>query len=74
MATLNIDNIIKACDTVASRVTNIGTVRLFDACMRAFTGTPKAEAITFSVFYNAPVMEWGEATIHSDGTYECRLL
>lgn len=74
MTSINTDNIIKACDTIADRVTNISSVRLFDSCMRAFTGTPKAEAVTFSVFINAPVCKWGEATIHNDGAFELRTI
>lgn len=74
MYNIYIANIHEACDKVANKVTNIGSVRLFDACMRAFTGTPKAEAVTFSVFFNAPVMKWGEATIHSDGSCELRTI
>ena len=74
MYNIYLANIHEACDKVAAKVTNIGSVRLFDACMRAFTGTPKAEAVTFSVFINTPVMKWGEATIHNDGAYELRTL
>ena len=73
MSTIYIPNILESCDKVASKITNLSSCRLFDACMRAFTGTPKAEAVTFSVFLNAPIMKWGEATIHNDGAVEIRI-
>ena len=78
MTTLNTDAIIKACDTLARRVTTIGgeyhgSPFLFDKCMRAFTNKAlPAEAITFSVFINTPVLKPGEATIHRDGRLEMR--
>lgn len=67
-------NLHNACDKVANKITNLSSTYLFNACMRAFTGTPKAEAVTFSVFINAPVMKWGEATIHRDGAVELRTI
>ena len=42
MSTIYIPNILESCDKVASKITNLSSCRLFDACMRAFTGTPKA--------------------------------
>lgn len=77
MTDRQIDSILKACDTVARRVSLIGgefhgSAFLFDKCMRAFTGTLPAEAVTFSVFINTPVMKPGEATIHNDGRIEMR--
>ena len=51
--------------------THHGSSWIFDQCMRAFTGL-NAEAITFSVFFNAPVMKRGIATIHRDGAMELR--
>lgn len=74
MTDTNLTTIIEACDKVARRITNISSCRLFYSCMKAFEGTPKAEAVTFSVFLNAPVMRWGEATIHNDGRVEMRTI
>lgn len=75
---INTQGIIESCDKLAHRIITVGGERhgssfLFDQCMRAFTAKLPAEAITFSVFYNAPVMKDGEATIHRDGTMECRV-
>ena len=72
------EKIIQACDKVHRRVTKIegkhhGAAFLFDQCMRAFTAKLPAEAITFSVFINAPVMKPGTATIHRDGRVEMRI-
>lgn len=72
---INIDGVINACETLAHRIITIGGERhgsafIFDKCMRAFDCGMPAEAITFSVFINAPVMKDGEATIHRDGTLE----
>ena len=69
--------ILDACDTLARRITEVGgkhhgSAFLFDQCMRAFDAKLPAEAITFSVFINAPVMQPGEATIHRDGRLEMR--
>ena len=77
MANINISAVIDSCDTLAHRIITVGgkrhgSVFLFDQCMRAFTAKLPAEAVTFSVYYNAPVMKNGEATIHRDGRLECR--
>ena len=74
MSNIYLPNIHEACDKVAHKAPNVSSVRLFSDCMRAFTGTPKAEAVTFSVFLNSPVMKWGEATIHRDGSVELRTI
>jgi hypothetical protein len=72
---LDIQAILKACDTLARRVITIeggyhGSTFLFDQCMRAFDAKLPAEAVTFSVFINTPVMLPGSATIHRDGKLE----
>ena len=77
MTTINISGVINACDTLSHRIITVGGERrgsafLFDKCMRAFDCKLPAEAITFSVFINAPVMKDGEATIHRDGRLEMR--
>ena len=76
---INTQGIIEACDKLSHRIITVGGEHhgssfLFNQCMRAFTAKLPAEAITFSVFYNAPVMKAGEATIHSDGSMECRVV
>jgi len=78
MTELNVQAVIEACDTLARRITEVGGKHhgapwLFDQCMRAFDSKAlPAEAITFSVFINSPVMKPGEATIHRDGWLEMR--
>jgi hypothetical protein len=77
MTAINISGVINACDTLSRRVTSVegerrGSAFLFDNCMRAFDCKLPAEAVTFSVFINAPVMRAGEATIHRDGQLEMR--
>lgn len=79
MTQLNTSAVIEACDTLSHRIITVGgkyhgSVFLFDQCMRAFTGKLPAEAITFSVFINAPVMKDGEATIYRDGRLEMRTI
>lgn len=78
MTTINIDSILAATTTLNNRITSIegkhhGSAWIFDQCMRAFDSKLPAEAITFTVFYNAPVMRAGLATIHRDGTLTCTL-
>lgn len=76
MVQINIQAVDAACVKLAHRIIEVGGKRhgaafLFDQCMRAFDNKAlPAEAITFSVFFNAPVMHEGEATIHRDGTLE----
>ena len=77
MTTINISGVINACDTLSNRIITVGGERrgsafLIDQCMRAFDCKLPAEAVTFSVFINAPVMKDGEATIHRDGRLEMR--
>lgn len=75
---INISAVITACDTLAHRIITIGGERhgssfIFNQCMRAFDRkTLPAQAITFSVFLNAPVMADAEATIYNDGRLEIR--
>ena len=78
MTNLNTAQIITACDTLARRIITIGgewhgSAWIFDQCMRAFDNSKlPAQAITFSVYYNSPVMKPGEATISRDGSLICR--
>lgn len=73
---INIDAVIKACDTLSHRIITVGGERrgssfLFNQCMRAFDRKAlPAEAITFAVFLNVPVMKDATATIHRDGRLE----
>ena len=74
MTNLNIDGIYDACNAVQQRTIYAegymhSSVRCYDACMRAFTGRPAAEAITFKIFLNAPIMKPGEVTIHRNGEF-----
>lgn len=79
MTNIHIDKLINSCDTLAHRITTIGgefhgASWIFNQCMRAFDNDAlPAQAITFSVFINAPVMKAGEATIHRDGRLEMRV-
>lgn len=80
MVNLDIAKVAEACDTLAHRVLPFhegcisGSARIFDASMRLFDD-PRlpAEAVTYRVFYNAPVMAYGTATIHRDGRLTCQL-
>lgn len=80
MTAINIPAVISACDKLSHRIITVGGERrgsafLFDQCMRAFDCKAlPAEAITFSVFINAPVMKDGEATIYRDGRFEMRTI
>lgn len=73
MTNINIPGVIKACDSLAHRIITVEgkyhrSAFLFDQCMRAFDCERlPANAITFSVFLNAPVMREGTATIYRDG-------
>lgn len=73
MTQLNITAIIEACDSLAHKIITVGGEHhgssfLFNQCMRAFDcKSLPAQAITFSVFLNAPLMCDGEATIDRDG-------
>lgn len=75
---IDIDNLIKSCDLLQQRTISCAgymhsSVRCFDACMRAFDRKAlPAEAITFAVYFNAPVMKPGKATIYRDGRMEMR--
>lgn len=77
MTTIDIDRLIDSCDALQRRTTAEpgymhSSCRCFDACMRAFDCRVPAEAITFSIFLNAPVLKPGEATIYRDGHMEMR--
>ena len=74
---INIDKIIEASETLARRIITIGgeyhgSVFIFDQCMRAFDCKLPAQAITFDIFINAPVMKPGQATIYRNGNLEMR--
>lgn len=75
---INIDGVYEACRLVDLRTINAkgyahGRTFFYDQCMRAFDCKAlPAEAITFSVYLNAPIMAAGEATIHRDGSFEMR--
>lgn len=78
MKNINIDRLIESCDllqhrTILAEGCMHSSVRCFDACMRAFDREVlPAEAITFKVYFNAPIMAYGEATIYRDGRMEMR--
>ena len=78
MNAMNINKLIESCETLQRRTLPEkgymhSSVRCFDACMRAFDNSRlPAEAITFRIFFNYPVLREGRATIHRDGTMEMR--
>ena len=78
MTQINIPALIDSCDALQRRTIwkegfMHSSSRCFDACMRLFdTKHAPAESVTFRVFFNAPVMKEGEATIHRDGRMEMR--
>ena len=73
---INIDKLIEACDTLQRRTIGASgcmhsSSRCFDACMRAFDQKRlPAEAVTFRIFFNAPILKEGRASIHRDGSME----
>lgn len=79
MTNINIDRLIESCDALQRRTCyHDGCMHVsskcFMACLRAFEDKAlPAEAITFRVFLNVPVMRFGEATIHRDGSMEIRI-
>lgn len=78
MVQINVDEIIKSCDKLQRRTLSLkgyahGSCRFFNICMRAFDCSVPAEAVTFRVYINAPVMKEGEATIYRDGRLEMRI-
>ena len=78
MTNINIEKLIESCDklqqrTIFARGYMHNSARCFDACMRAFDNKAlPANAITFKIFFNVPVMKPGEATIYRDGRMEMR--
>lgn len=76
---LNYDAIYRAAKTLANRVLPFqdgciaGETRIFTACMRMFDAKLPAKAVTFQVFYAAPINHIGYATISRDGELVCRL-
>ena len=75
MTQINVDEIIKSCDKLQRRTISLkgyahGSCRFFNICMRAFDCKVPAEAVTFRVFLNPPVMKEAEATIYRDGRLE----
>jgi hypothetical protein len=80
MKKINVAKLIESCDALQRRtITAEGCMhsssRCFDACMRAFDKKDlPAESITFKVFFNAPVMKYGEATLNRDGSMQMRTI
>lgn len=77
MTNINIDKLLDNCQLLQNRTVYAegcmhSSVRCFDACMRAFDSKLPAEAVTFRIFFNVPIMAYGEATIHRDGRMEMR--
>lgn len=78
MTQINISALINSCDALQRRTISKegfmhSSCRCFDACMRLFDRKKlPAEAVTFQVYFNAPVMKQGEATIYRDGRMEMR--
>ena len=78
MSQINIPALIDSCDTLQRRTIwkegfMHSSARCFDACMRMFDRKNlPAQAVTFRVYFNAPVIKEGEATIYRDGHMEMR--
>ena len=74
MTHIDIDKLLTACDTLERRTQYAEgcmhtSTMAFNACMRAFdTKALPAEAVTFRIFFAAPVLRYGEATIGRDGS------
>ena len=76
---INIQELIKACDTVYHRTTKIcgthhGSSWLFDKLMRYFESEPSAVSVDIPIFLNAPIMRDGVATIGRDGSLTMAVL
>lgn len=74
MTNINVDELIKSCDTIAHRCITIGNGNhgsswLFDKVMRAFDSHPAIVGVTYEVFINSPVMLPGWVTINRDGSF-----
>ena len=79
MKNMDILGIIEAADKIARRCVTIcntyhGSAWLTDKVIRFFESERCANAITFPVYINAPVMQNGEATIYRDGAFEMRIV
>ena len=77
MSPIDHAGVAKACDflyhnTISHEGCMHSGPRAFDACMRSFDCRIPADAVTFRVFLNAPVMALGEITIHRNGFFEVR--
>ena len=79
MSNINISALLNASATLAHRITRMeggahGSAWIFNQCMRAFDRNElPAQAVTFTVFYNAPVMRGGIATIDRGGNLVCKI-
>lgn len=68
-----IDALLANCHELERLTTYAGkeymhnSARCFDACMRAFDCSTPARSVTFKVFFDAPVMKEGTATIYRSG-------
>lgn len=77
MTNTSISNLLNSCDLLQNRTIEAGreymhsSSQCFNACMRQFDrASNAAEAITFRIFLNAPVMMEGRARIFRDGTMQ----
>lgn len=76
MTNINITAISDACDKLAHRITKVeglhhGSAWMFDQVMRAFSFNPAITSVNFTVFFNAPLMCEGMATIDRQGNLTC---
>lgn len=80
MTHINIPALINSCDALQRRTISKkgfmhSSCKCFDACMRLFDRKNlPAEAVTFQVYFNAPVMKYGEATLNRDGSMQMRTI
>ena len=69
---IDTDKLIVACDQIAQHCITIGGKRhgapwLYNELMTVFESAPACDSITIAVYYNAPVMAAGTATIGRNG-------
>ena len=68
---VNVSALLDSCNKLDQRTYYVaGCLRYskdyFEACMQAFN-SPSVEAVSYSIFFDAPVWKYGEASLYRDG-------
>lgn len=65
---VNVDKLLTNCDRAQQITTDLYSVRLFNAVMRAMaTADSAVHSISYNCFLNVPVMRPGVITLYRDG-------